>query len=65
MCVWEVLFFQATNRTKACKFKKEQQRQKREELGLTIKIEVDGCLAPAVYKNMYRETDHTIYKEHN
>ena len=39
--------------------------EKREELGITNKIEVDWCLGLAVYKNMYRKADHTIYKEHN
>ena len=38
-----------------------QQRQKIEELGLTIKIEVDGCLGPAVY----RKTIYTFYTEHD
>ena len=31
--------------------------EKREELELSIKIEMDGCLGPAVYKYMYRKAN--------
>ena len=41
-----------------------KKKKKTEELELTIKIEMDGCLTPAVYKNMYRKAYTTIYKEH-
>ena len=51
-CVFEKLFFlfQATKYNKGMHMKKKynEDRKKREELRLTIKIEVDNCPGPGV-----------------
>ena len=39
--------------------------KKKEDLGLTITIEVERCPRLAVCGNMYGKADYTIYKEHN